>query len=286
MEAGASREMMDAVWQRWLETLPDQSMRTSRIHRKNRLGFNQDAIRAFSSAMFHGAHQTARLRYGTQMEESLAVAEEQAKSAPDPNRAGFVVREMKQRHAFTMSPTNNQWVTKATTMAFVWSLAANPAAAAINLTQTTVVGVPLMSARYRKAGVSGVTRALARASRDFMRGQGKVAKQVKGVPVWTDTWSAENSATLSGEERRAMQQGYELGVIDKTQAHDLASVADSGIEQRGALVLVFGHQFGDAQSGALRRDLGAEARGDGRRRLAGIDRAAPDGAVADHHRDG
>lgn len=234
MEAGATREMMDAVWQRWLETLPDQSMRTSRIHRKNRLGFNQDAIRAFSSAMFHGAHQTARLRYGTQMEETLNEAEEQAKSAPDPNRAGFVVREMKQRHAFTMSPTNNLWVTRATTMAFVWSLAANPAAAAINLTQTTVVGVPLMSARYRKAGVSGVTRALARASHDFMRGQGKVAKRVKGVPVWTDTWSAENSATLSGEERRAMQQGYELGVIDKTQAHDLASVADSGVEYNPA----------------------------------------------------
>lgn len=230
MESGASREMMDAVWQRWLETLPDQSMRTNRIHRKGRIGFNSDAIRAFSSAMFHGAHQTARLRFGNQMEEALNVAEEQAKSAPDPNRAGFVVREMKQRHAFTMSPTNNQWVTKATTTAFVWSLAANPAAAAINLTQTTVVGVPLMATRYRKAGVSGVTRELSKASRDFMRGQGKVLKRVKGLPVWGDTWTIENTPGLTQDERNAIKAGYDLGVIDKTQAHDLASVADSGVE--------------------------------------------------------
>ena len=52
MEAGASREMMDAVWQRWLETLPDQSLRTSRIHRKNRMGFDKDAFAPSPTACF------------------------------------------------------------------------------------------------------------------------------------------------------------------------------------------------------------------------------------------
>lgn len=213
-DAGASGEMMDAVWQRWLETLPDQSVRTSRIHRKGRDGFNQDAIRAFSSAMFHGAHQTARLRHGLEMEDMLDDAEEQAKKQPDPNRAGFVVREMRQRHAFTMQPTNNAIVSWASGLAFTWYLAASPAAALVNLSQTTIVGVPLMAARFKGAGVTGVSRELGRALADFGKGKG---------------W-AQESGRLSQDERAAMKAGYDRGVIDKTQSHDLAAVAESGIE--------------------------------------------------------
>lgn len=240
-EAGADRKTMDMVYQRWLETLPDQSIRTAQIHRKGRAGFNRDAIRAFSSAMFHGAHQTARLRFGAEMEESLDAAEEEAREAADPNREGFIVREMKQRHAFTMQPTNNPWVSKATGLAFVWYLGMSPAAAMVNLSQTTVVGVPMMAAKYRKAGVTGSIRALTLASRDFMRGQGKNR---------TDTWSAENAKTLTADERRAMKQGYDRGVIDKTQAHDLASVADSGVEYnpvREKVMRIIGFAFHHAE---------------------------------------
>jgi hypothetical protein len=213
-DAGASNELMDAVWQRWLETLPDQSVRTNRIHRKGRLGFNTDAARAFSSAMFHGAHQTARLRYGLDMENELEEAQEQAKAQDDPNRAGFVVREMKQRHAFTMSPTNNPVVSMASGLAFTWYLAMSPASALVNLSQTTIVGVPLMAARFKTAGVTGVSRELGRALADFGKGKG---------------W-AQESGRLSQDERNAMKQGYERGVIDKTQSHDLAAVAESGIQ--------------------------------------------------------
>lgn len=249
-EAGASREMMDQVWQRWLETLPDQSVRTSRIHRKGRAGFNKDAIRSFASSMFHGAHQMARLQYGAQMEETLAEAEEQASHRPDANRAGFVVREMRQRHAFTMSPTNNPWVTKATSLAFVWYLGVSPAAAMVNLSQTTVVGIPMMAARFRKGGAAGAMKELSRASADFMRGRGAVSKKIGGISVSTGTWTVENAPNLSVEERQAMEQGYQRGVIDKTQAHDLASVADSGVEYnptREKVMRVIGWGFHHAE---------------------------------------
>lgn len=249
-ESGASKDLMDSVWQRWLETLPDQSVRTNKIHRKGRAGYNNDAIRAFASAMFHGAHQMARLRYGAQMEDALETAEEQSKNAPDPNRAGFVVREMKQRNAFTMNPTNNPWVTKATGLAFVWYLGMSPAAAMVNVTQTTVVGVPLMSSRYSKAGLDGSIKALSRAAADFAQGAGKVTKRIGGMPVMTDTWSAENAKSLTAEERKAMEIGHARGVIDKTQSHDLASVADSGVEYnptRERVMRMIGFMFHHAE---------------------------------------
>lgn len=230
LDAGADAGLQDAIWQRWLETLPDQSMRKGRIHRKGRLGFDRDAIRAFSSAMFHGAHQLARLRYSLEMGEALNEAEEEAAAVPAPERAGFVVREMRKRHEFTMSPTNNPLVTAASNLAFIWYLGASPATALVNLSQTTIVGVPVLAARFKKLGVSGATRQLGRALRDFGTGRGSVVKRINGVPVWTNTWSVENSPRLNADEKRAMAAGYKRGVIDKTQSHDLASVAETGVE--------------------------------------------------------
>ncbi|WP_444668343.1 PLxRFG domain-containing protein [Cereibacter changlensis] len=219
--AGAGNEVMDAIWQRWLETLPDQSIRTSKIHRKNRLGFGQDAFRAFGKHMFHGAHQLARLKYGLTLEESLNDAREEAAKAKNTNRMGAIVNEMQKRHAFTMNPTGNAAVASLSSLAFVWYLGATPGAALANISQTTVVGIPVMAARFKKAGVTGSTRALARASKDFAKGRG--AK-------WNDLWTIDNAPGLAADEKAAMTEAYRRGTIDKTQAHDLASVAESGIE--------------------------------------------------------
>ena len=71
-----------------------------------------------------------------------------------------------------------------------------------------------MAARFKRAGVTGTTAELARALRDFGAGRG---------------WS-EKSDRLSADEKAAMKAGYDRGVIDKTQSHDLAAVAESGIE--------------------------------------------------------
>lgn len=213
-EAGASPEVLDAFWQHWLETLPDQSVRKSQIHRKGRAGFNADAIRAYSSAMFHGAHQLARLKYGLEMDENLNDAEEQAARQPKPERAGFVVREMRQRHNFTMKPTNNPLVTAGTSLAFIWYLGMSPASAMVNMSQTTIMGVPIMAARFKKAGVSGTADALWKAVKDFGQGKGHIDK----------------APSLTADERAALAEGYRRGTIDKTQAHDLASVAESGVE--------------------------------------------------------
>jgi|GEM_PF-310513 len=229
-ESGAGDEVMDAVWQRWLETLPDQSIRTSKIHRKGRKGFSNDAFRAFGKHMFHGAHQLARLEYGLLMEEHLNDAEDEARVSDNPNRAGLLVAEMRKRHDFTMNPSGSSAVASMSGAAFIWYLGASPAAALANISQTTVVGIPLMAARFSKAGVSGSAKALGKATKDFMAGRGAVSKRIAGVPVWSEQWTAENSPDLSDDERSAMREAVRRGTIDKTQAHDLASVAETGIE--------------------------------------------------------
>lgn len=215
--ADISDAVRDAVWQRWLETLPDMSLRKSRIHRKGTAGFTTDAMRAFANHMFHGSHQLARLQHALDMEDALDQAEKQAERAKDPNRAKMIVNEMRRRHAFTMNPTGSPWSQFATSMAFIWFLSWRPSAALANLGQTAVMGVPMLAA------YEGSYRSMARASfeltkalKDFAAGRGH----------------AQNAASLSADEKRAMEAAYETGVIDRTQSHDLAGLSETGIKYR------------------------------------------------------
>ncbi|MGN7869540.1 PLxRFG domain-containing protein [Paracoccus sp. 22332] len=212
--AGADPALLDAIWQRWLETLPDQSIRKSQIHRKGREGYHGDAFRAFGKTMFHGAHQLARLRFGLRMGDALDQAAEEAAQSDNPERAGFVVQEMKRRHAFAMNPRGNPLTSTLTGIGFIWYLGMSPAAAAVNLSQTTIMGPAIMAARFPASGVSGAVRHIGRASKDFLKGKG----------------GAENSPRLTDDEKAAMQEAYRRGTVDRTQSHDLASVADSGAE--------------------------------------------------------
>ncbi|MDO5621203.1 MAG: PLxRFG domain-containing protein [Paracoccus sp. (in: a-proteobacteria)] len=175
------------------------------------LGFE---LLVFGKQIFHGSHQLARLRHSLDMDEALNDAAEEAAASANPERAGFVVEEMRKRHQFTMAPTSNQFSTAATSFGFVWYLGMSPAAALVNISQTTLIGVPVMSHRFKKAGVTGSVGELTRALRDFADGKG-----------WAD-----KSARLTVDEKAAMAAAYRKGTVDKTQSHDLSSVAESGIE--------------------------------------------------------
>ncbi|WP_163000210.1 PLxRFG domain-containing protein [Sphingobium yanoikuyae] len=214
--ADVSDSVRDAVWQRWLETMPDMSIRTSRIHRKGRAGFSSDAIRVFGHHMFHGSHQLARLKYALDLDETIALARDQAKTMPDPVRAGLIVNEMTRRNQFIMNPTGGPLAQTLTSAAFVYHLSVSPAAALVNTAQTAVMGVPILAAYEGSAG-RGAGRAafeLGKALRDFTAGKGHAAR----------------AGALSAQERDAMEQAYETGLIERTQSHDLAGVGETGVE--------------------------------------------------------
>lgn len=217
-------EVMDAIWQKWLDTLPEVSVRRNRIHRKGTEGFTPDALRAFASNMFHSAHQLARLQYGMDLQDALDEAELEARRAADPNRAMLVVNEMGKRHAFIMNPKGASWAQFASSAAFIWYLAVTPAAALVNLTQTTVIGIPMLATLHKGEG-SGIVAAadeIQKAGRQFVAGRFKI----------------ENHPDLTDAERAAMKEAYDRGVIDKSQAHDLAGVAETGVEYKPRVNMV------------------------------------------------
>lgn len=207
--AGVSDDVMDQVWQRYLEAMPDLSIRKRSIHRGGVAGFNTDAMRAFASHMFHSAHQIGRVKFGGDMLELVNQAVDQAKQAKDPISAMKVANELSKRHEWVMNPKGSAWANNATTLGFLYFLGFSPASAAVNLTQTAIMGVPILGSRF---GMGNATAALTKASHDFVSGKGGV----------------ETSGKLTDLEKTAIADLYERGTLDKSMSHDLAGIADRG----------------------------------------------------------
>ncbi|YP_010115338.1 DarB-like antirestriction [Sinorhizobium phage PBC5] len=209
--SGVSNELMDQVWQRYLESMPDLSARKRFIHRKGTSGFTGDALRVFSSHMFHAAHQMARLKYGLELQELVNETFDQAKEADDPTRAVTLANELASRHDWVMNPTGGKVAQTMTSVAFVWFLAGSVSAAMVNMTQTIMLGLPILGARF--GGLTKAGAAIARASADSVSGRGSVV-----------------DGNLTADEKKAMEAFYESGLIDRTQSHDLAGVGETGVE--------------------------------------------------------
>lgn len=205
----------DAIWQLYLSNLPDMSIRKNLIHRKKTPGFSADAQRAFAHNMFHGSYQLARLRHSDIMEEYLNNMQEGLSQTRDPNRATDYFNEMQKRHEWAMNPMGKPWANAATQLGFVWYLGLTPAAAVVNTTQTALVALPVMAARY---GWSKTPQALIKASMDFFDGHVSAADGV---------FSAAESSGLTADEQRAFQRWLDEGVIDKTLGHDLAQQSET-----------------------------------------------------------
>ncbi|WP_288401745.1 PLxRFG domain-containing protein [uncultured Acinetobacter sp.] len=210
-------EFEDTLSQLYLSSLPDLSWAKHGIHRKGTAGFSQDARRAFAQNMFHGAGYLAKLRYSDQLAEQLDQMQkyttEQVKTNKDFDQptAQRVIDEMNKRHDLLMNPKSHPLSSALTSLGFIYYLGLSPASAMVNLMQTPLVAYPVLGSKwgYDKAG-----KALIKASEQAIKGKNDISK------------------SLSVEEKKAYDHAVNSGVIDVTQAHDLAGIAqgeDSGI---------------------------------------------------------
>lgn len=73
----------DEIYQMYLKSLPDLSVRKNFIHRKKVEGFAKDALRAFADNTFHGAYQLARLEYSDLLGGQLDEMKDGLEANPD-----------------------------------------------------------------------------------------------------------------------------------------------------------------------------------------------------------
>lgn len=212
-KSGAPSDLQDEIWQLYLRTLPDLSQRKHMIHRKKVAGYNPDALRAFAANANHGAYQIARLRYGHKMQRLMMQAKQWADSSAKTdqgNQASIYYNEMVKRHEWVMNPSDSALVNKVSGLGFFWYLGVTPGAALVNLTQTAIVAGPVLASRF---GAAKSMNALMKGMRDSIRTGGNIER------------------TLRDEELQAYQAMRASGAIDKTQAHNLAGIAETDSAQ-------------------------------------------------------
>ena len=165
--------------------------------------------------------------------ERLAVTIEQRQqnaqdmSDVDMNKAADVYGELLQRHDWAMNPKGSAWANWATSLGFFWYLGVSPAAALVNVTQTPLVALPLMAQKF---GWGASAKALLKGTSDFMAGGVQKPSNGQILPGM--------SSVLEGEELDALNEGFKTGVLDKTLAHDLASVSQDGSDYNHTLTRV------------------------------------------------
>nr|WP_294979201.1 PLxRFG domain-containing protein [uncultured Pseudomonas sp.] len=216
-KAGVSDKTQDDIYQIYLQALPEMSMRKHAIHRKSVPGFDPDAVRAFAFNMHHGAHQLARLRYAHKLQDVISLLKTQQdktrKEADADTRkiaAGdAILQELDRRHEWIMNPQDSQATSLVSSFGFIYYLGLTPAAALVNLTQNALVTYPYLAARF--GGVKAMNYLLS-GMRDSIRTAGHIQRTL------TDP-----------DELRAHQVLERMGTFDKTQAHNIAGIAEGGL---------------------------------------------------------
>ncbi|MFL7024244.1 PLxRFG domain-containing protein [Enterovibrio norvegicus] len=199
-------EIKDAIYQLYLQALPSRSMRKQFLHRKKVKGWSNDALRAMASNMMKGAYQLARMEFSDELTKHANDASKAAGVSGD-NQAGRYAEELLKRHEWVMNPQHSSVAQHITSLGFVWMLGVSPAAAAINTTQNFVVALPILSSKFGSVKAAG---ALTQTMKEFVTSKGKILGKLNGY-----------------EEKDAYQQWHDMGLLDATNAHDLAGMAEA-----------------------------------------------------------
>ncbi|HFC7414683.1 TPA: PLxRFG domain-containing protein [Neisseria meningitidis] len=214
LDPAQQAQLNDTLTQLYLNSLPDTSWAKHGIHRKGVPGFGDDVRRAYAQNMGSGANYLAKLRYADRMAEQLDVMQDFVDGRKyvegfNQRQLQRVADEMRKRHEAVMNPNPSKLAQALTGFGFLWMMGMSPALAIVNLSQTAMVAYPVMAAKW---GYADAARELLRAS-----------KQI-GLKVGEKFNTIEDS--LNEDEKAAFQKAVDYGVIDLSQAHDLAGVAN------------------------------------------------------------
>ena len=297
-----SAELKDDIWQMYLQHLPEVSMRKHFIHRKNVLGFNNDALRAFQTNAFHGAYYMGRLKYSGIAADQLNGVAKEAQALARANddfatQAGEVFNELVARQAAIMNPSDSNVVTQlAGSAGFAYYLA-TPAAALVNLTQNLIVGLPVMGAKfgYGRAStelslamkqfissaqfsvddmnVPEVEKGL-KNSFDIIRTLEQLKKDAKGNPALVKKYDLEIAA---------INEMYLNGTITRSQSMDLAGATDSATLAGGKLATM-NRFLGMAFHGAEVFNRTTTAMAAYRMAMKQLEKSAPQLSVDERHK--
>ena len=222
-------EIRSEINQLALQLLPDVSAAKSMIRRRKVKGYSDNARRAFAFSSIHQSNRLARTVYGDQMTTELERIHDDIDSHNENplidmeqrTVAAQVLGELEKQHEKIMNPSGSPIAAKITNLAFIWYLGASAGAGFINMSQTALIGIPLMGGRF---GYRKTTAAIAKAAKDFgLHGYNKISLRESMFTL------SKATKGVTADEKRMLEQLIDDGTIDTTQTSTLAQIADSDL---------------------------------------------------------
>lgn len=165
-------------------------------------GYSLDLPRSFARYYFHGGRYYAKVRHSWALRGHIA----EAQLAPG-NKAGLIASYMSDHLQHTVLDARGDFGFFKGAI-FLWAMGYVPAAATQNLTQTPMITLPYLAAKFGDVRAAGaLVKAMADVSSFYRRG-------------------AYDNA--SAPEMRALEYGIKTGRISETQAPELAGIASGG----------------------------------------------------------
>ncbi|MBE9589974.1 PLxRFG domain-containing protein [Moraxella sp. K127] len=211
-------DLGDELHQAYLNSLLDRQFANNNVELKGTKGFSTNARRAYAHHMSRGGYHIAKLRHTDRLRTELDRMQkhiDENVDNPDYDHVTMqrVVDEMEKRHSLLLDPPSSPVSTMATSLGFMWYMGLSPASALVNISQTFLVALPMMSAKF---------------------GSVKSAKMLGEISKILATNKNDLTEVLTGDELKMFKKAVNMGVIDMTQAHDLAGIAngeDSRVSQ-------------------------------------------------------
>ena len=148
MDEISSEELKDQLYQTWLMTLPESSIRKQFLHAENVSGFSADIFRNFTESANRMASQIPRLKYADQMESEITRARDSLVGNPDQAKLGLFVDRVGARGIEQLNPPAPNKLSSLATRYAYYMLLTGAASAAVQLVAVPVMIYPVMAARY------------------------------------------------------------------------------------------------------------------------------------------
>lgn len=198
MDEVSSEELKDQLYQTWLMTLPESSIRKQFLHAENVAGFSADVFRNFTESANRMASQIPRLKYADQMESQITRARDSLAGNPEQAKLGLFIDAVSRRAVEQLNPPAPNTLASMATRYAYYMLLTGAMSAAVQLVAVPVMIYPVMAARY------GVGRASAKfaAYSNILNSMGYQAKMSpEHMPIVTisvaDSSRVKGNKTLS-----------------------------------------------------------------------------------------
>lgn len=230
----AKETLKDAVYQVYLQSMPDQSFRKQFIHRKGVTGFRPDLLRNVAHTTAKMATQLARIKYAPLLRNSVSAARDSILNRPtyEPFVTEMSNRVRESLGAF-VEGTAAKIVGLLNKASYIYYLSSASSALLqpLSLFQT---GMPVLS-RY---GTVNATREMGRMMKVWQQ-FGAYKQNKDGTKSWVAP-SVEHSKALTPEERRAVREMLARDVTTSTYANAVFEYKKTPTENLSPPIVSFG----------------------------------------------